>query len=418
MSACGLDFGTSNSSIGLLRGGVPMLAEVEAGANLMPSAVFMPDIPKDTVLFGNAAVDAYIGEAEGRLMRSLKSILGSSLIDEATQIGRRRVPFTQIIEHFIRQLKAKAEVAAGEEITRVVHGRPVHFVDGDIEADKRAQNTLEAIAKRVGFEEVVFVYEPIAAAAHYEETVLREETVLIADIGGGTSDFTVIRIGPGRRGRLDRADDVLANAGVRIGGTDFDAALSLKTVMPLLGFGSHLVAKNLPMPKALYHQLATWAFINFAYTARNQRDVRELLADAREPEKLTRLLHALQKRLGHHIAFGVEAAKISLSQQENACILLNFLEEGLAAQAERAGFEAAIAENTARLHVAAVRCMANAGIQASAVDTIFFTGGSSRVPAVRKAITSAAPSARIASGEDMVSVALGLTCEAAAIWGP
>src|SRR6185369_16501097 len=154
---------------------------------------------KGRVLFGNEAVTAYIGQTEGRLMRALKSILGSPLIDEETVLGGRKVPLRQVVEIFVRHLKLKAEAFAGREITAVVHGRPVRFVDDDDKADARAQDVLEAIARRAGFRDVAFVYEPIAAAHHYEQTVQSEELALIADIGGGTSDFSVIRIGPDRR---------------------------------------------------------------------------------------------------------------------------------------------------------------------------------------------------------------------------
>ena len=145
------------------------------------------------------------------------------------------------------------------------------------------RTVLEAIARRAGFRDVAFVYEPIAAAHHYEQTVRSEELVLIADIGGGTSDFSIIRVGPQHRERADRRQDVLATAGVRVGGTDFDTALSLAAVMPLLGLGTQLVEKNLPMPNALYHELATWATINFAYTYRNERELAELVSLACEP---------------------------------------------------------------------------------------------------------------------------------------
>jgi len=266
MIACGLDFGTSNSAIGVTRGNAAAPAPLEDDRTLMPSAVFFDYETKGHVLFGSDAISAYVGQTEGRLMRALKSILGSPLIDEETSLGGRKVPLTGVVELFVRHLKDKAEAFAGQEITSVVHGRPVRFVDDDSRADARAQDVLEAVARRAGFRDVRFVYEPIAAAHHYERTVEAEELVLIADIGGGTSDFSIVRIGPQRRERADRSGDVLASAGVRVGGTDFDAALSLAAVMPLLGLGSGLIEKNLPMPNALYHELATWATINFAYT--------------------------------------------------------------------------------------------------------------------------------------------------------
>src|SRR5215813_2702786 len=342
MIACGLDFGTSNSAIGVVRDKTATLAPIEAGSTLTPSAVFFDYETKGRVLFGNEAIAAYVGQTEGRLMRALKSILGSALIDEETVLGGRKVPLRGVVEIFVRHLKDKAEAFAGHEITAVVHGRPVRFVDDDAAADARAQDVLEGIARRVGFRDVAFVYEPIAAAHHYERTVNSEELVLIADIGGGTSDFSVIRIGPGRRARADRDGDVLATAGVRVGGTDFDTALSLAAVMPLLGRGTHLIEKNLPMPNALYSELAAWATINFAYTYKNEREVAELVSLAREPEKVKRLLRLLRQRLGHRLAFAVEDAKIALSAEERVALLLAFLEAGLAVTTTRIDLDRAI----------------------------------------------------------------------------
>lgn len=410
MIACGLDFGTSNSAIGIVRDGLPpALVPVEAGDTLMPSAVFFDDETKGRVLFGNEAIGAYVGQTEGRLMRALKTILGSSLIHETTSLGGRKVPLADVVGIFVRHLKRQAEAFAGQEITAVVHGRPVRFVDGDDQADARAQATLDAIAREAGFRDIAFVYEPIAAAHHYEQTVQGEELVLIADIGGGTSDFSLIRIGPARRGRADRSDDILASAGVRVGGTDFDTALSLAAVMPLLGLGTRLVEKDLPMPRAPYHELATWATINFAYTHKNERDLARLLADAAEPEKVRRLVEVVRRRLGHRMAFAVEDAKIGLSAAEEAAVALGFLEPDLAAAAQRGSFEQAIADHTERLRAAACDCIAMAGIEGALIDTVFLTGGSSRVPAVRAAVARAAPSARPTSGSDLLSVALGLT---------
>ncbi|MFO1162309.1 MAG: Hsp70 family protein [Reyranellaceae bacterium] len=409
MITCGLDFGTSNSAIGVLRDDVATLAPLEDDRTLMPSAVFFDYETKNQVLFGSDAIAAYVGQTEGRLMRALKSILGSPLIDEETSLGSRKVRLTEVVEFLVRHLKHKAEEFAGQEVTSVVHGRPVRFVDGDDSADARAQAVLEAIARRAGFRDIRFVYEPIAAAHHYEQTVQTEELVLIADIGGGTSDFSIVRIGPERRDRSDRDDDVLANAGVRVGGTDFDTALNLAAVMPLLGFGTQLVAKNLPMPNAIYHELATWATINFVYSHKNEREFAELVLEACEPEKVDRLVRVLRQRLGHRLAFAVEDAKIELSAADQAAVSLAFLESGLAALATRADFDHAIEARIDRLHRAAGDCLALAGLSGADIDTIFLTGGSSRVPAVRETIARVAPTARAATGSDLLSVAMGLT---------
>jgi hypothetical chaperone protein len=412
MTACGLDFGTSNSAIGVMRGNAPALAPVEGSATLIPSAVFFDYENQGHVQFGGEAIASYIDQQEGRLMRALKSILGSSLINEKSKLGNRMVPLTEVVEIFVRHLKEKAEAFAGEDLTAAVLGRPVRFVDDDDAADAQAQRVLEGIARKVGFQDLAFVYEPIAAAYQYEGTTRREETVLIADIGGGTSDFTVIRVGPERSRRADRTSDILDNDGARIGGTDFDARLNLDAVMPELGLGTHLIAKNLPMPSALYFELATWATINFAYTFKNERLLVELVAGAREPEKVARLLKVLRERLGHRIAITVEDAKIALSDAARTVLPVDFIEEHLEAVATRAGFDRAIADKTARLHTVAAACIKDAGLTPSDINTIFFTGGSGRVPAVRAAIMRAAPDARATEGSDFLSVALGLTREA------
>ncbi|WP_422000412.1 Hsp70 family protein [Reyranella sp.] len=413
MIACGLDFGTSNSAIGIARDGSVALAPLEGERTLMPSAVFFDEETRGRVAFGSEAIAAYVEQTEGRLMRALKTILASPLIDETTSLGGRQVPLAEVVEIFVRHLKHKAEAEAGREIDAVVHGRPVRFVDDDEDGDARAQAVLEGIARRVGFREIVFAYEPIAAAHDYEQTVQAEELVLIADIGGGTSDFSVIRIGPQRRGRADRSGDILATAGTRLGGTDFDTALNLAAVMPLMGLGTRLVDKDLPVPKAPFHELATWATINFAYTHRNERAIAELVAEAREPDKVRRLLEIVRRRLGHRVALAVEDAKIALSAADATGLALDFVEPGLAITARRSAFEQAVRDRMDRLFETARGCIEAAGVDASAIDTIFLTGGSSRVPAVRAAVARAAPAARLSSGSDLLSVASGLTRMAA-----
>jgi hypothetical chaperone protein len=417
MIACGLDFGTSNSAVGVLRDGRVAMAELEDARTLIPSALFFDDEAHGQVMFGEAAIEVYIGQAEGRLMRALKSILGTSLIDETTVAGKRTLRFTEIVEIFIRHLKTRAEAFLGQGIEAVVHGRPVRFVDEDDAADARAQRTLEEVARRVGFKEVSFVYEPIAAAYDYERNATREEIVLIADIGGGTSDFTVIRIGPDRLKRADRAGDILANAGVHIGGTDFDALFSMNSVMPTMGLGSLLIEKDLPMPRAPYDLLSTWAKINFSYTPRNERLIAELVAGAAEPRKVARLQQVVRKRLGHRIAIAVENAKVALSGEARADIPLDFIEPRLHVPVSRTDFEWTVRDQTARLQAVAAECVAAAGLKPGDIGTIFFTGGSSRLPAVRKAIAGAAPEAEAATGSDFLSVAAGLTLEAQRRYG-
>jgi hypothetical chaperone protein len=412
MNACGLDFGTSNSAIGVVRDGQVRLAPVEGDATLMPTAVFFEADTDDTELFGREAIDAYISGSDGRLMRALKSILASPLMDETTALAGRKIAFAEVIALYVANLKLKAEAFLGAEIDKVVHGRPVHFVDGDDEADRRAEAILRDIAGRAGFREVVFVYEPVAAAYQYEATLAAEEVVLIADIGGGTSDFSVVRVGPDRSRQQERGHDILANAGIRVGGTDFDRALNLKRVMPFLGLGSFLVEKNLPLPHGPYADLATWSRVNLLYQPQAVRQIRDLFRNAIQPEKVGRLLKTVERRLGHRICFAVEDAKIALSEAAQTEVILDFVEEELRPRATRKLFDDAIADMTDRLSSAVARCLADSGLAPERINAVFLTGGSCRVPAVREAVAAAVPGARLSGGEDLVSVVAGLTQDA------
>src|ERR1700761_6025209 len=199
MSICGLHFGTSNTTLGTIENHVPVLAALEGEHTTIPSAIFYE--VDGAVLIGRRAIEAYVEGAPGRLMRSLKSVLGTSLIEETTRLGRERVRFRDVIAYYLGAVKRRAEQAAGFELRDVVHGRPVHFVDNAPDADRKAEDTLRQIAREIGFNDISFQFEPIAAALDYERQMTSEEVALIADIGGGTSDFSIGRLGPQRPGK-------------------------------------------------------------------------------------------------------------------------------------------------------------------------------------------------------------------------
>jgi hypothetical chaperone protein len=412
MRAAGFDFGTSNSAIGIVRGKAPALAPLENGETMVPTSVFFDFTEHDRPSYGRAAINAYVSGNEGRLMRGLKTILSTSLISERTALSRKSIALTDVIAMFSRHLRLKAEEAAGTPIDAVVHGRPVRFIEGDDAADQRAEDTLRSLAMQAGFAEVSFVYEPVAAAAQYEQTATREELVLVADIGGGTSDFSIVRIGPERRSRDDRKNDILANTGVRVGGTDLDRNLSMQAVMPLLGLGTELLNRRLPVPRSTFADLAWWPTINLCYTPKVMRETQDVHRQAAEPHKTSRLITVLQRHLGHRMAFAVEAGKIRLSGKPEAQIPLDFVEPDLAASATRHGFDEAIGAEITRMRLSLWNCLALADIEAGEIDTIFLTGGSSRVPAIEALVQEEFPEAGIRRGDDFLSVAIGLTREA------
>jgi hypothetical chaperone protein len=414
-NACGVDFGTSNSTVGWVRPGQPSLLALEDGKATLPSVVFF-NADDEQVRYGRAALADYLEGYEGRLMRSLKSLLGTSLMDGQTEVAGRALPFRQLLAHFMGELRRRAQQQAGREFTSAVLGRPVFFVDDDPQADRLAEDTLAEIARAAGFREIGFQYEPIAAAFDYESRIEREELVLIADIGGGTSDFSLVRLGPERAGRTERRDDILATGGVHIGGTDFDKCLSLASVMPLLGHGSALLS-GAPVPSGVYFNLATWHTINQAYTRKSIAQLADLARDAAEPEKLARLRNLIDERAGHWLAMQVEDAKIRLSAEPIVGLDLDRLSPPERLQVGRAAFETAIAGLVDQVGATVQRLLAEAGVAAEKVDTVFFTGGSSGVAALRERIAAIVPEARRVEGDLFGSIGAGLAIDAARKFG-
>jgi hypothetical chaperone protein len=414
-NACGVDFGTSNSTVGWIRPGHPSLLALEDGKATLPSVVFF-NADDEQVRYGRAALADYLEGYEGRLMRSLKSLLGTSLMDGQTEVAGRALPFRQLLAHFIGELRRRAQQQAGREFTSAVFGRPVYFVDDDPQADRLAEDTLAEIARAAGFREIGFQYEPIAAAFDYESRIEKEELVLIADIGGGTSDFSLVRLGPDRRGRIERREDILATGGVHIGGTDFDKYLSLASVMPLLGYGSALVS-GAPVPSSYYFNLATWHTINQAYTRKSIAQLEDLARDAAEPAKLSRLRNLIDERAGHWLAMRVEDAKIGLSGTPLVELDLDRLSPRQRLQVERTVFETAIAGLIDQVGATVQRLLGEAGVAAEQVDTVFFTGGSSGVAALRERIAAIVPQARRVEGDLFGSIGAGLAIDAARKFG-
>lgn len=408
--ACGVDFGTSNSTVGWGGCGQVCLLDLEESKPTLPSVVFF-NVEDDEVSYGRAALAQYLAGYEGRLMRSLKSLLGTSLIDGQTEVAGRALPFRMLLAHFIGELKRRAEHSAGCELNCAVIGRPVFFIDDSASNDQKAQQTLAEVAQAVGFKHIEFQYEPIAAAFDYEAQINREELVLIVDIGGGTSDFSLVRLGPGRAKKADRRDDILATGGVHIGGTDFDKYLSLSAVMPLLGYGS-LLNNNSAIPSSYYFNLATWHTINQVYTKKVWNELADVVRDAREPAKLARLQNLIDERAGHWLAIQVEAGKIGLSDAASVRLELDRLSPATSLQLERAGFEAAIAHLIGNIEQTVSKLLLDAGIAAQAVDTVFFTGGSSGVGMLRERIGALLPQARKVEGDLFGSIGIGLALDA------
>ncbi|HEY4203282.1 MAG TPA: Hsp70 family protein [Devosiaceae bacterium] len=409
---CGLDFGTSNSTLGVVGAdGVPQLLALEGDKTTIPSAIFF-SFEDDATYFGREALAEYVTGADGRIMRALKSVLGTALIGDVTRIKKRQVAFTDILGLFIAELKRRAEVIAGDTIESVVVGRPVRFVDDDDKADAEAQRQLEAAVRKQGFHAVEFQFEPIAAALDYERTITGEELALVVDLGGGTSDFSVIRVSPERHKSIDRSSDILATAGVHIGGTDFDRLLSMAKVMPLLGYQTATADNKRVLPSAPYYDLATWHRINRLYNAKTLAELTSTRNEARRPELVERMLDIVTHRLGHRLAGTVEEAKIDLSGEERVDFTFATQDFEMNTAISRQDLTTALAASVERILATVDRTLAEAQVTAAEIDTLILTGGSTLVPVIVMALQRVFPAARHVRTDVLGSVGLGLALEA------
>ncbi len=412
--ACGIDFGTSNTTVALAQGNdKPItLVPVEEEHLTIPSTIFF-STESSTVAFGRKAINAHVAREEGRFMRSFKRVLGTSLMNEGTYISGRKTKFEHIIGHFIEDIKHKAELLADRDIESVVAGRPVHFVDGNSQADKEAEAQLKAIFAAAGFKNIRFQYEPIAAAFAHELTIGdTERLAVVMDIGGGTSDFTIMRLSERYIKKQDRQEDILSNAGIRVGGNDFDRALSLKCFMPLLGLGSLWGSKGLGFPVTPFFDLSELSKIQCMYTQKYKRDLKGLIGLSNDKALTHRLLSIVEEEQGHTLMSVVEETKIQLSAYEQATADLAFIEAGLHSHIERTQFEDSLNGSIESIQKTLNDCIAMAGVKTADVALVILTGGGTAMPMIQKITRRTFPRAEIADGNRLSSVGFGLACDA------
>jgi hypothetical chaperone protein len=431
MNFCAIDFGTSNSALAVPHrtgdgaSATPaaagtaagmQLAELEPGFTSIPTAVFY-GIDEPVRRFGRDAVAAYVDGFEGRLMRSIKSILGSDLIDQATDVAAGlSVRYRDVVIGYLRHLRETAQRHSGGVLTHVVLGRPVYFVDADPVADARAEATLSQAARSAGFTEVSFAFEPIAAALDYESRIDRERLVLVVDIGGGTSDFSLVRASPDRHRRVERRADILANHGVHIAGTDFDRAVNLAAIQPTLGLGS-LRPDGQKVPSSIYHDLSTWHLINTTTTPLRLAELRQMRTLYADGRCHFRLMHVLQQRLGHALAALAEQAKIAVSIAGSTRVDLRVVEDGLAVSHDAAAQARALDRDVDRIVATAQETVRLAGLAPGAVEALYFTGGSTGFERLVEAIAAAFRQAEPVRGDRFTAVVSGLAITARQRYG-
>jgi hypothetical chaperone protein len=409
MARLGIDFGTSNSAAGLMVAGRAHLIAVENGRQTLPTSVFF-DPERRQTSYGTPANAALIAGREGRFMRALKSVLGTPLLRERRLIAHERLTLLEVVARFLAMIRARAEAETGQSFDHAISGRPVRFHSADAARDAQAQIDLRDAYLMAGFREVTFMFEP-EAAARAAGPLDQGALGLVVDIGGGTSDFSVFT-------RQGAATQIITSHGVRVGGTDFDRAISLAQVMPLLGrgceIGNAIGNGRHTAPNAIYNDLATWQKIPFVYTPENRRMAADFAKLGIDPAPFARLQTVLDMELGHDIAFSVEAGKIRLNtpDTDQTAIDLRVIAPNLWAPMTTAQMQAALADHTAAIKACAVETLQQAGIAPDRIAKIVFVGGSSLLQTVQTAMTDLFPHAVQERAEAFTAVAEGLAMAA------
>jgi hypothetical chaperone protein len=424
MSAVGIDFGTTNSSIACIdgAGGVRLASFPYMGTltDSYRSLLYLQKIKQAGVNIlksstGPEAIEHYLsGESTGRLIQSLKSHLPSAGLQSTEAFGRRYT-IEDLIARIIRDLREKAEQQFGIEIKTAVAGRPVHFSGSTKDEDDRyAEGRLKSAFELAGFESVEFEMEPVAAAHYYESSLDHDELILIGDFGGGTSDFSLLRVGPSIRRRGREKSDILGNAGVGTAGDAFDAKIIRHLVSPALGAESKLrsLGKILTVPGWVYIKLERWHHLSFS----RAKDVLDMLkavhAQSLEPAKIAALVHFIKEDLGFHLHRAVQQLKCELSHNSAARFQFSDGVVDLAAVVERTSFEEWISEELEHIAGCVDSLLRSTGVRPQDVDMVFLTGGSCFVPAVRRIFETRFRPGRIRGGNEFTSVARGLAMKA------
>jgi len=414
--AVGIDFGTTNSAVAVADAGgavtlMPLPAPGGGVASTWRTILYFEsgESPGEVLISaGTPAIQRYAESGgQGRLIQSIKSHLASELF-AGTQAMGRSYRIEDLIATFLRKLRAAVTVDLGR---RAVVGRPVRYWGAETAADEeRALARMRAALALAGFDEVTFEYEPVAAARRYAAGLSREELVVIADFGGGTSDFSVVRVGGPARA------EVLATSGVAVAGDAFDARLVDHVVSPSLGQGTSYEAefgRHMPVPPWLYSNLRRWHHLSFLRSPRTTALLEKIRFGASDPAGIDRLIHVIEDDLGLPLHQAIEANKRALSESASSRFVFDHAGLLLQVDVSRAAFDAWIAEELQAIDEAVQEALRRAGVAASAVQRVFATGGSSLVPAVRARLAATFGADRLVGGNELTSVAWGLAAVAA-----
>ena len=410
MTYLGIDFGTTNSALGLANddGEVELIRFANGDATMRSVLYFGPNRAPPVV--GNEAIQAYLA-GDGRFIQSIKSHLASRTFT-STQINGRVWTLEKLVTELVNGLLAKANRDLPK---RVVVGRPVTFVDSNTEGDALAETRLRTAFTSAGFEEVRFTFEPLAAAYGYEQRLSQDELVLIADFGGGTTDLCLVNVGPSWRKKSER-ERVRGSAGIGLAGDAIDQRIIKHAIAPKLGLGTKykVMGGDADVPLWLYNNLSRWHQLSFLKAPATMRLLDEILENAHAHDAIEALYRIVDEDLGYALHRAVEHAKVELSQADETHI--DF--EDVHCVVKRADLETWIAPDLQAIAGVIDRVLAKADVAASAVDRVFMTGGTSLVPAVRALFAERFGADKLRGGDEMTTVGRGLALAARDAFAP
>ena len=423
----GLDFGTTNSAIARVIESHPLLAEFQAAGgatHTFPSILYFErrkqgSLTRLVSAAGPKALQLYLeAEDRGRLIQSLKAYLADRRFD-GTNVFSQHYSLVDMVSLIVRHLLLDATGAAPIS-SRVVVGRPVHFSNArDGEDDAFALRRLRTAVALCGFTDIVFEYEPVAAAYSYEQALDRDELILIGDFGGGTSDFSILRVGPSERRRGPERKEIIGTDGVAVAGDAFDKQIIRRLVAPRLGLGSEFFSppdKFLPIPSWPYERLERWHHLSFLNTAKNLEMLEHLRRGAVIPERLEAFVHLIKNEMGLRLHEAVRRVKFELSVNPDALFEFQCEPVAIAKRVTRREFDTWIEPELSLMAGCVDRLLSSTGVSAHDIDHVFLTGGSSFVPAVRAIFIERFGAEKITGGRELTSVATGLSLCAAARW--
>jgi len=404
-----IDFGTTNSVAGInVNGKVEMIPL--GHNNVETRSVIFYSFEDKNFYVGDDVLPELEVDTAGRYLQSLKSFLGHKEHIETT-LGVESYYLDDLISIILRRFKYKLDKKANGSVENVVMGRPVRFNDYDDALDREAQHRLESAAKKAGFSNVLFQYEPIAAALSYEEKISKEELILVADIGGGTTDYSVIKVGGASRHFVDRKEDILSNHGVYVGGNSFDSSIIKEFIAPHLGQGSIYKSMGMEMevPTELYYDLSEWHLFQRMFDRKVLNRIDKLKMMAYEKEKIERLEELITQNLYFDFANEIVNSKIRLSSAASTTLQMNMFDNPFTETLTLNAFESSISPYSKKIEDALHEALLQANVSRHQIDKVFLTGGSTLVPSVKNIYSNYFSEEKIFHTDVFASVGYGLT---------